>query len=278
MYQAKEHGRNTYRFFEATMTAGANERLQLETALRGARAREQLFLAYQPQICLEDETTVGVEALLRWRHPELGMVSPAVFIPIAEEIGLIREVGHWVLEQGLQQLAAWDQAGVSIPRIAINLSVQQIESPELPDQVQAALEEAAVSPERLELEVTESMLMRHVEQAMKNLDALRAMGISLAIDDFGSGYSSLRYLKKLPIHRLKIDRSFVEHLTQDSNDDAIVRAVLALGHSLGLDILAEGVETREQADFLAREGCHEVQGFLFARPMTPEEIAERVRG
>ncbi|WPL18546.1 Bacteriophytochrome cph2 [Thiorhodovibrio winogradskyi] len=277
MYQAKEYGRNTYRFFEATMTAGVSDRLQLESALRGALARNQMWLAYQPQISLDDESLIGVEALLRWENPELGAVSPGVFIPIAEEIGLIREIGDWVLEQAVRQLAQWDQAGVRIPRLAINLAMPQIESHELVAQVQAVLEREGVSPERIELEVTESMLMRHLDQVRSNLEALRNMGVCLAIDDFGSGYSSLRYLKRLPIHRLKIDRSFVEHLTQDANDDAIVRAVIVLGRSLGLAVLAEGVETRAQADFLATEGCHEVQGFLFGRPVPPEDILARAR-
>ncbi|MBK5969903.1 MULTISPECIES: EAL domain-containing protein [Thiorhodovibrio] len=277
MYQAKEHGRNTYRFFEAAMTSGVSDRLRLESALRGALARDQLWLAYQPQIALEDESLVGVEALLRWQHPELGSVSPGVFIPIAEETGLIREIGDWVLEQAARQLAEWDRAGIRVPRLAVNLSMPQIETPDLVTQVQGVLERTGVSANRIELEVTESMLMRNIDQVRANLDALREMGVYLAIDDFGSGYSSLRYLKRLPIHRLKIDRSFVEHLTQDANDDAIVRAVIALGRSLGLAVLAEGVETRAQADFLASEGCHEVQGFLFGRPVPPEEIIQRER-
>lgn len=278
MYQAKEHGRNTYRFFESTMTAGVSDRLRLETALRGALGRQQLWLAYQPQIALGDKALVGVEALLRWDHPELGAVSPGVFIPIAEETGLIREIGDWVLERAVRQLADWDQAGIAVPRLAINLSMPQIESPDLVDQVRRVLERSGVSANRIELEVTESMLMRNIDQVRANLEALRAMGVYLAIDDFGSGYSSLRYLKRLPIHRLKIDRSFVEHLTEDANDDAIVRAVVALGRSLGLAVLAEGVETPAQADFLASEGCHEVQGFLFGRPVPPEDIIARERG
>ncbi|EIC20628.1 PAS domain S-box protein [Thiorhodovibrio frisius] len=277
MYQAKEHGRNTYRFFEATMTSGVSDRLRLESALRGALARDQLWLAYQPQIALEDETLVGVEALLRWQHPELGLISPGVFIPIAEETGLIREIGDWVLEQGVRQLAQWDRDGIKVPRLAINLAMPQMESPELVAQVRGVLERTGVSANRIELEVTESMLMRNIDQVRANLEALREMGVYLAIDDFGSGYSSLRYLKRLPIHRLKIDRSFVEQLTQDPNDDAIVRAVIVLGRSLGLAVLAEGVETRAQADFLAAEGCHEVQGFLFGRPVPPEEISARLR-
>ncbi|MBK1649317.1 EAL domain-containing protein [Rhabdochromatium marinum] len=277
MYQAKESGRNTYRFFEAAMTTGVNERLRLETALRSALARDQLWLAYQPQLSFRDESLVGVEALLRWNHPEFGPVSPGVFIPIAEEVGLIRELGDWVLQQGIQQLAAWDRDGVRVPRMAINLSMHQLESADLVAQVQAELKRHGVAPQRLELEVTESMLMRNAEQVTAHLQALRDMGVHLAIDDFGAGYSSLRYLKRLPIQRLKIDRSFVEHLTQDANDDAIARAIIALGLNLGLTVLAEGVETRAQADFLIGEGCHEVQGFLFGRPVPPAEIAQRER-
>ncbi len=272
MYQAKEHGRNTYCFFEATMTTGAAERLHMENALRGAIARNELFVHYQPQIKLANEVLVGVEALLRWNHPEFGQVSPAMFIPIAEEIGLIRSIGAWVLEQGCIQLAAWDAAGFIVPRIAINLSVQQIESTDLVEQVKSVLQKTKIAPDRLELEVTESMLMRHVEQAIENLYALRDLGITLAIDDFGSGYSSLRYLKQLPIHRLKIDRAFIEHLSEDNNDAAIVRAIIALSQSLGLYVLAEGVETQTQAEFLRAQGCHEVQGYLFGRPMSANDL------
>lgn len=272
MYRAKEQGRNTYRFFKPEMTAGAAERLRLENALRGALARDELKLEYQPQVRLGDNCMHGAEVLLRWHHPELGVVPPARFIPIAEELGLIVNLGVWVLIRACQQLAAWDARGLLVPRLAVNLSVLQLERPSLVEEVQAAVQHTGIEPDRLELEVTESMLMRHAEQVIANLAALRDMGITIAVDDFGSGFSSLAYLKRLPIHRLKIDKTFVDHLTANANDDAIARAVIALGRGLGLEVIAEGVETEVQADFLRREGCAEAQGFLFGRPMSAAEL------
>ena len=272
MYQAKEHGRNTYRFFEPSMTEGAIERLRLENALRGALARDELTLVFQPQVKLANGCMYGAEVLLRWHHEELGEVSPARFIPVAEELGLIAQLGAWVLEQSCAQLAAWDQQGFLMPRLAVNLSVQQLERADLLDSIESVLARTGIEGDRLELEVTESMLMRHAEQVISNLRALRELGITIAVDDFGSGFSSLGYLKTLPINRLKIDKSFVSHLTQDPNDDAIARAVIALGHGLGLDVLAEGVETEAQAAFLRHEHCSEAQGFLFGRPMTAAQL------
>jgi EAL domain-containing protein (putative c-di-GMP-specific phosphodiesterase class I) len=272
MYRAKEQGRNTYRFFKPEMSEGAAERLRLENALRGALGRDELELEYQPQVRLADRCMHGAEVLLRWRHPELGEIPPARFVPIAEEAGLIIELGAWALEQACRQLARWDAGSFLMPRLAVNLSVLQLERPRLVDEVAEVLRRTGVEPDRLELEVTESMLMRHADQVIANLAALRDMGVTIAVDDFGSGFSSLAYLKQLPIHRLKIDKSFVDHLTEDSNDDAIARSIIALGRGLGLDVIAEGVETEHQAEFLEREGCAEAQGFLFGRPMSAEQL------
>ena len=272
MYRAKDQGRNTYRFFEAEMTDRAMQRLHLETALRGALTRGELSLLYQPQVELSDGRIHGAEALLRWTHPELGRVSPLDFIPIAEEIGLISEIGQWVLEQACRQLLAWDGMGFRVPRLAVNISVQQVERIDLVDEIKAIFQRTNVAPERLEVEVTESMLMRNVERVVANLTALRDLGVTIAVDDFGSGFSSLGYLKKLPISRLKIDKTFVDGVTVDDNDDAIARAIIALGRALGLQVIAEGVETCEQADFLQREGCDEVQGYLFGRPMDADAL------
>ncbi|MCF7983400.1 MAG: EAL domain-containing protein [Thiohalocapsa sp.] len=275
MYQAKEHGRNTYRFFEPKMTEGAVERLRLETGLRGAILRRELSLVYQPQVKLADGSMHGAEALLRWTHPELGPIPPSQFIRIAEDLGIIGEIGAWVLEHACRQLARWDAAGFLVPRIAVNCSVQQLEQPDLLEDMRRILERTQVEPDRLEIEVTESMLMRQADQVIANLQALRDIGVTIAVDDFGSGFSSLAYLKRLPINRLKIDRAFIEHLTLDANDDAIARAIIALGRELGLDVLAEGVETDAQRAFLAREGCQEAQGYLFGRPMSPQRLMER---
>jgi diguanylate cyclase (GGDEF)-like protein/PAS domain S-box-containing protein len=274
MYRAKDRGRNTYRFFEAEMNARAMQRLHLETALRGALTRGELQLVYQPQVSLDSAEICGAEVLMRWSHAELGDISPAEFIPIAEEIGLIGELGRWALEQACQQLAAWDAEGFRLPRLAVNISVQQVEHADLVAEVEAILERTGVSASRLELEITESLLMRNVERVITNLGALRDLGVTLAVDDFGSGFSSMRYLKTLPINRLKIDKYFVDGLSVDGNDDAIARAIIALGRALGLHVIGEGIETEAQAAFLRREGCEEGQGYLFGRPMGAAALAE----
>lgn len=274
MYRGKTEGRNCWRFFAPEMSVGAAEALQLENALRVALERDELGLIYQPQVRLADGSMHGIEVLLRWQHPELGQVSPARFIPLAEEIGLIDRIGAWVLEQACRQLAAWDQAGLLVPRIAVNLSMQQIERVDLLEEVTDILKRTGVAADRLELEITESMLMRRADQVIENLHALHALDITLAIDDFGAGFSSVRYLKLLPIDRLKIDKGFIDNLTRSASDDAIARAVIAMGNSLGLAVLAEGVETLAQAAFLRREGCLDAQGWLYAKAMTPIELAE----
>jgi EAL domain-containing protein (putative c-di-GMP-specific phosphodiesterase class I) len=204
------------------------------------------------------------------------MVAPTEFIPLAEEIGLIGELGAWVLLQVCRQIRLWDAEGFHLPRVAVNLSVQQLERGGLVDKVKRVLEETGVGPERIELEVTESMIMSEAEHAIDSLKGLRDLGIHLAVDDFGTGYSSLAYLKRLPLHRLKIDRSFVRDLTTDDNDAAIARAIIAMAGSLGLEVLAEGVETREQANFLSGEGCHEVQGFFFSHAVPAGELSRIV--
>lgn len=278
MYRAKDLGRNAFALFEPSMTEGADDRFRLETDLRHAVERRQLALHYQPQIVLADRRLIGVEALCRWHHPELGAIPPSRFIPLAEDIGMIDQLGAWVLEESSRQLATWDRDGFRVPRLAVNLSMQQLESRELVDYVRSVLQTSEIDAQRLELEVTESMIMRDPERAVAALQELRSLGITLAVDDFGTGYSSLAYLKRLPLNRLKINRSFVEHLTTDSNDDAIVRAIIALGESLGLATIAEGVETREQADFLMEEGYAEVQGYLFGRPLPPDALASAWSG
>lgn len=273
MYQAKKAGRNGFSFFEPTMSEGAIERLRLEHDLRLALQHDDEFvLYYQPQVDLTTDALIGVEALCRWRHPQLGLLSPTLFIPMAEDLGLIDTLGLKVLELGCRQMVDWDAAGLHVPRLAVNLSVRELERSRLPSQIAAILERTGLEPARLELEVTESKLMRQAEMVIRVLNAMRALGVTLAIDDFGTGYSSLSYLKRLPLNRLKIDRSFVEGLTQDINDDSIARAIIGLARTLGLEVLAEGIEAREQAEFLFREGCVEGQGYLYDRPLTPEEL------
>lgn len=275
MYQAKAYCRNGYRFFEAAMLERVTEALRMENALRGALARRELALYYQPQVRLVDGSLAGLEALMRWHHPIFGSVSPAVFIPIAEEIGLVRELGTWALREACEQLVRWDQAGFRVPRVAVNLSVQQLEAGDFCQTVLAVLKDNHIEPQRLELEVTESLLMGSAGEAIAYLGKLQEQGVSIAIDDFGTGYSSLGYLQHLPINQLKIDKTFVEHVTDRSGDQVITRSVIALARSLDLRVLAEGVETPAQALFLFNEGCHEAQGYHFDHPLTAEQVVAR---
>ena len=272
MYQAKEVGRNTSRFFVAELGETAGRRLAISSALRGVLQRDELFLVYQPQILLFDGSLVGVEALIRWNSPDFGMVPPDEFIPIAEENGAIREIGAWVLSQSCRQIAAWEHQGFWIPRIAVNLSVQQIEHNNLTDMIDKLLSEFKLTPDRLELEVTETLAMRSSPWLTKTLDELKLHGICLVIDDFGTGHSSLMRLKQLPVQRLKIDRSFVRDMVSDPNDEAIVRAIITLGHSLKLEIVAEGVEDQQQSAYLQAYGCEMAQGYHYGRPMTAESL------
>ncbi len=275
MYKAKTEGRNNYQFYESEMGAGALERLIVENALRGAVQRNELFLHYQPQVDLATGALAGVEALVRWQHPDLGLVPPGRFIPVAEEMGAIGEIGDWVLKEACQQIARWRENGFVVPRMAINISMQQLEKEGLTVAVAQELENYAIPASQLELEVTESVIMRQTGRALELLDGLRKEGVYLAIDDFGTGYSSLGYLRELPVHRLKIDSSFVRDIGRDENDEAIARAIISLGHSLGLEIVAEGVEREEQAAFLRAEACDVAQGFLYARPVPADELEIR---
>ncbi|MGR8934720.1 MAG: PAS domain S-box protein [Gammaproteobacteria bacterium] len=272
MHQAKILGRNTFQFYTQELTERVNERLQLENALRRALDKEELCLFYQPQVNMHSGALLGAEALMRWRHPEWGWVSPSRFIPIAEETGLIGRIGEWALRTACRQAQNWRQDGLEVPRIAVNLSIYQIERRNLLDIVAEILEETGLEPSRLELEITESMLMSHAEIVLSTLNGLRDLGVLLAVDDFGIGYSNLSYLKQLPLDRLKIDYSFVRDICQDPNDEAITRAIIGLGRSLGLEILAEGIERPEQHAWLLREGCRFGQGFLFGKPVPSEEL------
>ncbi len=271
MYHAKDMGRNGIQFFTASMSAQAAERLGLEGDLREALDAGQFELHYQPQVDAASGSTGGYEALLRWHHPQRGFVSPVKFIPVAEDIGLIERIGAWVIDTACRQLAAWHANGCPGLRVAVNLSARQLRSSELVSHVRDALARHALDPAALELEITESVAMSDPEQAIGQLHALRAIGVTLAIDDFGTGYSSLAYLKMLPIQVLKIDRAFVSDIETDANDAAICAATIALAKSLGLKVVAEGVETGAQREFLVGHGCDILQGYLFGKP----EAADR---
>lgn len=277
MYRAKDQGRNNYQFYTEELTDSAYQRVQMESSLRRALEHGQFRLRYQPQVDLQSRRLVGIEALLRWEREGEGLVAPGRFIPLAEESGLIIPVGEWVIRRVCRQVKTWSDSGVHIPRIAINVSGKQINLPGFPDTVERILAETGADPSLIEFEVTENFIMRRAAHAIGVLDRIKAFGISIAIDDFGTGYSSLAYLKRLPIDMLKIDRAFVRDIPDDSNDEAIARAVIALGHSMKMQVVAEGIETHEQADFLRREGCDLGQGFLFGKPMSAEDVARFAR-
>lgn len=278
MHRAKDEGRNTYQFYTSDLTSAAFEHVFLENALRGALANQEFRLVYQPRVDLMSGKFTGMEALLRWHHPNQGVISPARFIPIAEQGGLIIDIGAWVLSTACAQGKAWLDQGYDIGRIAVNVAGPQIQDPGFIQQVESILKASGFPTGHLELEVTESFVMRRTEDCIQQLTTLRALGIEIAIDDFGTGYSSLSYLKQLPIDNLKIDQSFVRDIPNDPNDMAISEAVIAMGKALGMRIIAEGVETEKQAEFLREKGCAQAQGYLFSRPVSAEKLEERLRG
>ena len=273
MYKAKEKGKNGYQFFSASMNQEASRRLFLEAKLRHALEHEEFFLVYQPQVDLLTSDIIGVEALLRWRVPESGVVPPNEFIPVAELTGLINPIGQWVLEEVCRQARVWIKQGLAI-KVAVNLSARQFQQKSLIEGIEWALTSTGLAPEVLELELTESAVMQDAEVTSRILTELKAMGVTVAIDDFGTGYSSLAYLKRFPVDKLKIDRAFVRDITTDSDDAAIVTAVINLAHSLGIKVVAEGVETLEQLHYLRANGCDEAQGYYFSKPVETEKVAD----
>jgi EAL domain-containing protein (putative c-di-GMP-specific phosphodiesterase class I) len=272
MYRAKEQGRNNYQLCAPGMNRRALERMALESRLRRAVERQEFVLHYQPLVDTSSGLVVGVEALLRWHDPERGLVMPDAFIPVAEESRLIVPLGDWVLRTACRQLAAWHAGGHPGLRMCTNLSARQFHQHTLVASVRGALEESGVPPSCLELEITESIAMQNAEWTAEVLRSLRDMGVHISIDDFGTGQSSLSYLKHFPLSTLKIDRTFVRDIAVDPEDEAIVNAVIALAHVLGLRVIAEGVETEEQLAFLRRAGCEEYQGYWFSRPIPPDDL------
>ena len=277
MYRVKQEGRNGYRFFTAEMQAHSVRKLQLENALRQALANNQMTLHYQPQLALQGGRIVGAEALLRWQHPELGQVSPAEFIPVAEANGLILPIGEWVLQTAVRQIKTWIDQGLGPMVMAVNLSVAQFRHPALPELVSRILDQAQLPPEYLELELTEGVAMENPLGAIAVMDRLHERGVRMSIDDFGTGYSSLNYLKRFKVYKLKIDQSFVRDISTDPEDKAIVSAVISMARSLGLKTIAEGVETQGQLEFLREQGCDEVQGYYFSRPLPAQQFEAFVR-
>ena len=272
MYRAKELGRNNYQFYLSDMNARSFERLALETSLRRAVEHDELDVYYQPLMDAHSNKLVGMEALVRWHHPDLGLVNPAQFIPLAEETGMIIPIGAWVLRHACMQAREWHKQGHGALRVSVNLSARQFRQTDFAGSVRRILDETGFDPHYLELEVTESLLMHNIEENIVVLNELKAMGISIAVDDFGTGYSSLSYLKRLPIDTLKIDRSFVNDVNSNHDDAAIVDAIISLAQSLTLKVIAEGVETSDQQNFLESHQCDEMQGFLFSRPVPAAEF------
>ncbi len=267
MYHAKEHGKNNYQFFLAEMNNKAVKRLDIETNLRRAVENKEFEVYYQPQVDQYTREVVGMEALIRWNHPERGMIPPNDFISIAEDCGLILPIGDWILRAACAQCQSWHNAGYNNLKVAVNLSSKQFRQENLPAQIAQILAETGLAPAYLDLEITESAIMETSDRNIGLLKDLRAMGLSLSIDDFGTGYSSMTYLKRFPISKLKIDRSFVRDIPGDAEDCAIAEAVIVLANALSMEVVAEGVETREQADFLLQHGCHLVQGYFYSRPL-----------
>jgi EAL domain-containing protein (putative c-di-GMP-specific phosphodiesterase class I) len=273
MYYAKEQGRNNCQFYSATINENALERLILQSHLRKARDNE-FIVHYQPQVDLRSGRITGAEALVRWQHPEYGLLSPVKFIPLAEETGLISSIGKHVCFTACAQNKTWQEAGFFPIRMAINVSMYQFNQQDFIKMLTGVLDEVGLAPEYVELEITESIVMQNLEHTALTLNELKALGIHCAVDDFGTGYSSLTYLKQLPIGKLKLDKSFVHSLTKDPNDDAISEAVISMAHSMNLRVIAEGVETAEQLEFLRAHHCDEAQGFLFGKPVPAREFVQ----
>jgi EAL domain-containing protein (putative c-di-GMP-specific phosphodiesterase class I) len=272
MYYAKEMGRNNFQFFTQDMNSRAFAVLSMEHSLRQAVEREEFRLHYQPQLN-SDGRIVGLEALVRWQHPQMGLVLPGQFIAIAEERGLIVPIGDWVLREACRQNKAWQDAGLPAVAVGVNVSALQFRLQDFPEKVAAVLRDTGLAAKYLELEITESVIMHGAETAIATVRRLKAMGVKLSIDDFGTGYSSLSYLKQFPIDRLKLDQSFVRGLPSNADDIAIASAVLGMAKALNLKVIAEGVENKEQMDFLFSRQCDEVQGYYFTKPLPAEEFA-----
>ncbi|MEA1891411.1 MAG: EAL domain-containing protein [Campylobacterota bacterium] len=272
MYKAKDEGRNNFQYYNSQMTELAFERVVMETALRTAIKNEEFVVYYQAQVNGVTNKLIGMEALVRWKHPIMGLIAPSKFIPLAESTGLIAELDRYVMKTAMTQIAQWYKDGLKPGVLAMNLAVKQLKQDDFIDTLQLMMKETAYKPEWMELEVTEGQVMTNPKEAIKILKKISNLGIDLAIDDFGTGYSSLAYLKRLPIDKLKIDQAFVRDLPDDEEDSGITRAVIALAKSLHLRVIAEGVETKEQKDFLVENGCENIQGYFYSKPVPADEF------
>ena len=277
LHQAKIRGRGMLRFFSSEMTSRAKERLTLEADLRRSIERNELRLHYQPQVDLISGKIVGVESLVRWQHPQRGLIPPGDFIPLAEESGFVVQLGDWVLRTACQQIKAWSNAGIHLRQVAVNVSAVQLRHVHLLDSVRDALAQSGIRAEQLELEITETSVMLDREHSFKLIADLSALGVRLSIDDFGTGYSSLAYLQQLEVHKLKVDIAFVRDMTTNSNNASIVKTIIALGHSLGLEVIAEGVEHIDQANHLRTLHCDTMQGYMISRPLPADHMTRFLR-
>jgi EAL domain-containing protein (putative c-di-GMP-specific phosphodiesterase class I) len=277
MYRAKETGRNSYQYYLPSMNVHTLERLELESDLRHALERGEFFLHYQPKVEIASGLITGVEALLRWKHPVRGLVPPLDFIPLAEETGLIVPIGEWVLATACARTKSWQGRGLPKLSVAVNLSARQFADTMLLAKLTRIIHASGLDPSLLELEITESVVMSNGESAVSVLGKLKSIGVQIAIDDFGTGYSSLAYLKRFPIDILKVDRSFIRDIPADSGDMKITRAIIAMAHGLRLKVVAEGVETAEQMEFLGSQSCDAVQGYFLYRPLQEEELADALK-
>jgi EAL domain-containing protein (putative c-di-GMP-specific phosphodiesterase class I) len=278
MYCTKQGGRNRFRFFTEDMNTQVMERLTLENSLRLALDREELFMVYQPQMDIATGRIIGLEALLRWQHPELGLVPPDKFIRIAENSGLIVPIGEWVLRTACSQARKWQDEGLPAVPVAVNVSAVQFRREGFCELIQKVLHETGLAPQYLELELTESLLLSSADVTFSVLQELKALGLKLAIDDFGTGYSSLSYLKHFPVSKLKIDRSFIRDVAVNPDDEAITTAIISMAKSLNLKVIAEGVENEAQMSFLRAHQCDEIQGYYFSKPLTVDAVVDKLRG
>lgn len=276
MYKAKEIGRNTYQFYTDEMTKKAIKRMTLETQLRQAVQNEEFEVYYQPQVNMKSQEIIGMEALIRWIHPSMGLISPDQFIPLAEETGMIVEIDRWVMRTAMKQFVKWQNSGFTVGCLSLNLSMVQLNHEDFIDEVKDALEDSEIAPNLVMFEVTETQVMKNPENSILMLQELKKLGVSMAIDDFGTGHSSLSYIKRLPIDKIKIDKSFVSDIPDDKDDMELTKAIIAIANSIKLEVIAEGVETKEQALFLIESGCYEAQGYFYYKPKNVANITQRL--